>query len=187
MPVPCGELSGCETGCPSYKHKACGAVAKWEGPILKQTGLQNRSVSTHSPLPSVIWCKLNLGLVNCRLLLLLIGTENWLISSLILFHWFWKIENCFFCENKINYKTICLITLVWPFLQSLLLSWSHLFLLMSSHICLYSANIVWGLSLPLCFFVCIILVHHISNNILLSGIFFLLIWNPPYYVLLQYI
>jgi len=39
----CAESSGCETGCPSYSYKACGAVAKREshfktGTVAKQVG-----------------------------------------------------------------------------------------------------------------------------------------------------
>ena len=38
--------SGCETGCQFYNYKACGAVAKWEDPVLKGAGLRNGSVHT---------------------------------------------------------------------------------------------------------------------------------------------
>jgi len=44
----CAESNGCETGCPSYNHKACVAVAKREVPVLKWAGLRNGLVHMYN-------------------------------------------------------------------------------------------------------------------------------------------
>jgi len=43
----CAESSGCKMSRPSYNHKACSVVTKWEGPILKWVGLRNGLVQPH--------------------------------------------------------------------------------------------------------------------------------------------